>query len=69
MSANADIPPLIRPEEPLLGQQQPRSGVLLKTAVAKVTSRIYTADANILFDEGAQRSFVTRELADKLFIY
>ena len=45
---------------------QPRSGVLLKTAVAQVTSRIYTADANILFDEGAQRSFVTRELADKL---
>ena len=45
---------------------QPRSGVLLKTAVAKVTSGIYTADANILFDEGAQRSFVTRELADKL---
>ena len=45
---------------------QPRSGVLLKTAVAKVTSRIYTVVANILFDEGAQRSFVTRELADKL---
>ena len=45
---------------------QPRSGVLLKTAVAKVPSGIYTADANILFDEGAQRSFITRELADKL---
>ena len=45
---------------------QPRSGVLLKTAVAKVASGIYTADANILFDEGVQRSFVTRELADKL---
>ena len=44
---------------------QPRSGVLLKTAIAKVKSRIYTADANILFDEGAQRSFVTRDLADK----
>ena len=47
---------------------QPRSGVMLKTAVAKVTSGIYTADVNILFDEGAQRSFVTRELADKLHL-
>ena len=45
---------------------QPRSGVLLKTVIAKVTSGIYTADANILFGEGPQRSFVTRELADKL---
>ena len=45
---------------------QLRSGVLLKTAIAKVTSGIYTSDANILFDEGVQRSFVTRELADKL---
>ena len=47
---------------------QPRSGVLLKTDVAKVTSGIYTDDVNILFDEGAQRSFVTRELADKLHL-
>ena len=33
---------------------------------SKETSGIYTADTNILLDEGAQRSFVTRELADKL---
>ena len=39
---------------------------MLKTAVAKVTSGIYTVDANILFAEGAQRSFVTRDLANKL---
>ena len=45
---------------------QSRPEVLLKTAVAKVTSGIYTVDANILFDEGAQRSFVTRDLANKL---
>ena len=45
---------------------QSRPEVLLKTAVAKVTSRIYTVDANILFDEGAQRSFVPRNLANKL---
>ena len=45
---------------------QPRFWVLLKTAVAKVTSGIYTVDANIWFDEGAQRSFVTRDLANKL---
>ena len=45
---------------------QSRPEVLLKTAVAKVTYGIYTVDANILFDEGAQRSFVTRNLANKL---
>ena len=45
---------------------QARSGVLLSIAVAKMTSGIYTVDANILFDEGAQRSFVTRDLANKL---
>ena len=45
---------------------QSRPEVSLKTAVAKVTSGIYTVDANILFDEGAQRSFVTRNLANKL---
>ena len=45
---------------------QSRPEVLLKTAVAKVTSGIYTVDANILFDEWAQRSFVTRNLANKL---
>ena len=45
---------------------QSRPEVLLKTAVAKVTSGIYTFDANILFDERAQRSFVTRDLANKL---
>ena len=45
---------------------QSRPEVLLKTAVAKVTSGIYTVNANILFDEGAQRLFVTRDLANKL---
>jgi hypothetical protein len=42
----------------------------LKTAVAKVTSGVasgnFCTDVNILFDEGAQRSFVTKELAERL---
>jgi hypothetical protein len=42
----------------------------LKTTVAKVTSGVASGnlctDVNILFDEGAQRSFVTKELAEKL---
>ncbi|XP_045198527.1 uncharacterized protein LOC123552846 [Mercenaria mercenaria] len=45
---------------------QSRPSVLLKTAVAKVTSDGNCTDANLLFDEGAQRSFITEELADKL---
>ena len=39
---------------------------LLKTAVATVTSGHIEARANILFDEGSQRSFLTQELADAL---
>ncbi|KAH3770191.1 hypothetical protein DPMN_171474 [Dreissena polymorpha] len=42
--------------------------VLLKTAQATVSSYFNDAEANILFDEGAQRSFITKELAEKLNI-
>ena len=46
--------------------QQTTSTVMLKTAVASVISGEYSADANILLDEGAQRSFVSEEFASKL---
>ena len=46
----------------LSSSQQP-SHVLLKTAVAPVCHDVYCADANFLFDEGAQRSFITEKLA------
>ena len=39
---------------------------LLKTAVATVSSDKLSATANILFDEGAQRSFISQTLADSL---
>ena len=39
---------------------------LLKTAVATVVSDADSATANILFDEGAQRSFITKKLANAL---
>ena len=39
---------------------------LLKTAIATVQSRNKAATAHILFDEGAQRSFITEELANNL---
>lgn len=42
------------------------STVLLKTAVATVWSDRIGIDASILFDEGAQRSFITEDLAMKL---
>jgi len=45
----------------------PRSHVLLKTAIGPVSADRKNFDAaNILFDEGAQRSFITQDLADKL---
>lgn len=43
-----------------------RSTVLLKTAVSPVVYGNISLDTNILFDEGAQRSFITQELAAKL---
>ncbi|XP_053390988.1 uncharacterized protein LOC128553826 [Mercenaria mercenaria] len=44
-----------------------RSKILLKTAVAQVSSQDdITTATNILLDEGAQRSFITEELAEKL---
>ena len=39
---------------------------LLKTAVAKVVSNSGSDTANILFDEGAQRSFISKRLANTL---
>jgi len=39
---------------------------LLKTAIADISVRVTTVEGHILFDEGAQRSFITQELADTL---
>ena len=39
---------------------------LLKTAVAKVSASGTCVEANILFDEGSQHSFMTKSLADCL---
>ncbi|VDI30698.1 Hypothetical predicted protein [Mytilus galloprovincialis] len=46
--------------------KQENSTVFLKTAIAPIWSQNQCADAHILFDEGAQRSFMTQEIADKL---
>lgn len=45
---------------------QTSPNVLLKTAIAQVCSDHLCADANILFDEGAQRSFISEKLVEKL---
>lgn len=44
-----------------------RAQVLLKTAIVTVSSdKTHFSQANTLFDEGAQRSFITKDMADKL---
>ena len=50
------------------GQHHVASGgvCFLKTTVATVSSHGTSVDANILFDEGSQRSFVSKRLADCL---
>ncbi|XP_053395751.1 uncharacterized protein LOC128555938 [Mercenaria mercenaria] len=45
-----------------------RPDVLLKTAVAEVGFDQFTTSANILFDEGAQRTFITEKLANDLHL-
>ena len=42
---------------------------LLKTAIANVSAGQTTMEGHILFDEGAQRSFITQELANQLQIH
>jgi len=42
---------------------------LLKTAIARVSVENRCAKANILFDEGAQRSFISQQLADSLSLH
>ena len=44
------------------------TGCLLKTAVAEVRAGTYLCKANILFDEGAQKSFISQQLADNLHV-
>ena len=39
---------------------------LLKTAIANVSSERIAVEGHILFDEGAQCSFITQDLADEL---
>ena len=42
---------------------------LLKTAIAEVSSATTTTEGNILFDEGAQCSFIAQALADELCLH
>jgi len=42
------------------------SECLLKTAIANVSSGSTTTEGHILFNEDAQRSFITQSLADEL---
>ena len=41
---------------------------LLKTAIATVSSATIQVEANILFDKGSQRSFLSRSLASSLHV-
>ena len=41
---------------------------LLKTAIATVSSTHNETETNVLFDEGSQRSFLTRDIADMLLL-
>ena len=57
---------LLTPSISELNSPSQASSCLLKTPVAKVSIPNVTMEGNIIFDEGAQRSFITQELAAKL---
>ena len=42
---------------------------LLKTAIGNISANGYCVEANILFDESSQRSFLAKSLADRLNLY
>ena len=46
-----------------------KSVYLLKTAIANVSAGETTVEGHILFDEGAQRSFITQELTNQLQLW
>ena len=51
-----------------ISHPQPTKVCFLKTAVATVRANNFSAQANILLDEGAQRSFITQTLANSLHL-
>ncbi|XP_076081076.1 uncharacterized protein LOC143051991 [Mytilus galloprovincialis] len=67
-SEESSKPPANETENTVLHSSltQRTTNVLLKTAVATVSWRKQSTEANILLDEGAQRSFITETLAEKL---
>ena len=65
-SVHATLAPIT---DPLPSSRVPTSGgrsSLLKTAIATVNADHVYCEANILIDEGAQRSFITQTLANQL---
>ena len=59
---------LFTPSVPESGHPSQTSSCLLKTAVAMVSTPNVTMEGNIIFGEGAQRSFITQDLATKLHL-
>ncbi|XP_071161141.1 uncharacterized protein [Mytilus edulis] len=61
---------LVKTEEPetAVMYTSQHTSVLLKTAIAPISYGKQITEASILFDEGAQRSFITQSIADKLQI-
>ncbi|CAC5411833.1 unnamed protein product [Mytilus coruscus] len=55
-------------ETRVMYSSQHSNEILLKTATAPVIYNDQEVECNILFDEGAQRSFITQKLAEKLEI-
>ena len=54
---------ITKPQPPIVLS---RSACLLKTGIATVSAGPYSTEGNILLDEGAQRSFISQDLADRL---
>ena len=64
-TSSADVAGLLTPISPCVTPKSVTT-CLLKTAVAPIIAGHTKTSANILFDEGAQRSFISREMVNEL---
>ena len=64
--ANDDAKTVLTSFTPSRDTPQSSISCLLKTAIAPITYKGTSIESNILFDEGSQRSFISRDLACKL---
>lgn len=66
VQSNSTATPVLHGTCPSKDYSAPKTLSLLKTAIAPISAKGLQIQGNILFDEGSQRSFITKDTANKL---